>query len=98
MRWHLLPGTRTSDAVVIASPIRHSDETWIDEIATHRSWEAVITAIVAAVLFAVALLLHLSGLSLGPLDTTFFWLAGLVCVALHLAGIGTSRRAYARRR
>ena len=49
-------------------------------------------------LFAVALLLHLSGLALGPLDTTFFWLAGLVCVALHLAGIGTSRRAYARRR
>jgi hypothetical protein len=64
----------------------------------HRLEEDVITSIIAAVLFAIALLLHLADLSLGPLDMTFFWLAGLVCVALHLAGIGTSRRAYARRR
>ena len=63
----------------------------------HRLEEDVITSIIAAVLFAIALLLHLANLSLGPLDVTFFWLAGLVCVALHLAGIGTSRRAYARR-
>jgi hypothetical protein len=63
------------------------------EITDHqRSEEAVITAIVAAVLFAIALLLHLSGLSLGPLDVTFFQLAGLVAVALHLAGIGATRR------
>jgi hypothetical protein len=56
------------------------------------------TAIVAAVLFGIALVLHLANLSLGPLDVTFFWLAGLVAVGLHLAGIGTARRSYARRR
>jgi uncharacterized Tic20 family protein len=59
--------------------------------------EAVITAIIAAVLFAIALLLHLAGLSLGPLDVTFFELAGLIAAALHLAGIGTSYRHRARR-
>lgn len=59
--------------------------------------EAIITAIVAAVLFAIALVLHLANLSLGPLDVTFFQLAGLVAVGLHLAGIGSTRRGYARR-
>ncbi len=63
----------------------------------HQPEEAVITAIVAAVLFAIALLLHLANLSLGPLDVTFFELAGLVAVALHLAGIGASYRSRARR-
>lgn len=48
------------------------------------------TAIIAAVLFAIALLLHLAGLALGPLDVTFFELAGLIAAALHLAGIGSS--------
>jgi hypothetical protein len=51
------------------------------------------TAIVGAVLLAVALLLHLAQLSLGPLDVTFFELAGLLALALHFAGIGTSRLA-----
>jgi hypothetical protein len=55
------------------------------------------TAIIAAVLFGIALLLHLAGLSLGPLDVTFFELAGLVAAALHLAGIGASFRTRARR-
>jgi hypothetical protein len=59
--------------------------------------EAIMTAIVAAVLFGIALLLHLAGLSLGPLDSTFFMLAGLIAAALHLAGIGTSYRTRARR-
>ena len=63
----------------------------------HRLEEDTITAIVAAVLFAIALLLHLANLSLGPLDVTFFELAGLVAVALHLAGIGATRRSYSRR-
>jgi cation transport ATPase len=66
-------------------------------LAVHRHKEAVITAIVAAVLFAIALLLHLANLSLGPLDFTFFELAGLIAAALHLAGIGTSYRHRARR-
>lgn len=52
------------------------------------------TAIVAAVLFVVALLLHLAGIALGPLDVTFFELAGAVAVALYLlAGIGAARPA-----
>ena len=50
------------------------------------------TAIIAAVLFGIALILHLAGLSLGPLDSTAFMLAGLVAAALHLAGIGSSTR------
>ena len=55
------------------------------------------TAIVGAVLLAIALLLHLAKLSLGPLDVTFFELAGLVAVALHLAGVGASFRGRVRR-
>jgi hypothetical protein len=81
--------------------VRSRGETCRDQTASPPltpSEEAVITAIVAAVLFAIALVLHLAGLSLGPLDVTFFQLAGLLCVGLHLAGIGTSRRVYARRR
>jgi ABC-type Co2+ transport system permease subunit len=50
------------------------------------------------VLFGIALLLHLASLSLGPLDSTFFMLAGLVAAALHLAGIGTTYRGRVRRR
>jgi hypothetical protein len=54
------------------------------------------TAIVGAVLLAIALLLHLAKLSLGPLDVTFFELAGLLALALHLAGVGTRRPAGSR--
>jgi len=86
------------EMVVIALPIRRPSETWTgNHYITQRSEEAVITAIVAAVLFVIALLLHLSGLSLGPLDVTFFELAGFVAVALHLAGVGASFRSRARR-
>jgi hypothetical protein len=49
------------------------------------------------VLFVIALLLHLSNLSLGPLDVTYFELAGFVAVALHLAGVGASYRGRVRR-
>jgi hypothetical protein len=90
--------TRSSEMVVIALPIRRPSETWAgNHYITQRSEEAVITAIVAAVLFVIALLLHLSGLSLGPLDVTFFELAGFVAVALHLAGVGASFLSRARR-
>jgi hypothetical protein len=80
-------------------PRRCRSETSPRETATfpRRFKEAVITAIVAAVLFGIALLLHLANLSLGPLDTTFFWLAGFVAVALHLAGVGTTVRRRVRR-
>jgi hypothetical protein len=84
--------------VAIALPIRRPSETWGgNHHSTQRSEEAVITAIVAAVLFVIALLLHLSGLSLGPLDVTFFELAGFVAVALHLAGVGANYRGRVRR-
>lgn len=49
-------------------------------------------AVIAAVLFALALLIDLSGISLGSVLTpTTLLTAGLLCVALHLAGIGTAR-------
>jgi hypothetical protein len=52
-------------------------------------------AIIAAVLFALALVFHITGTALSVIDSTFLMLAGLLCVALHLAGVGTRR--YARR-
>jgi hypothetical protein len=55
------------------------------------------SAIAAAVLFTIALLLHVAGQALGPLDATFFMLAGLIAAALHLAGIGSNRPARVRR-
>jgi hypothetical protein len=49
-------------------------------------------AIIGAVLFALALIFHIFGLRLEVLDATFLMLAGFICVALHLAGIGTRTR------
>jgi hypothetical protein len=54
-------------------------------------------AIVAAVLFLIALILELTGFSLGILTATVFITAGLLCVALHLAGVGANRSVFARR-
>ncbi|HEX8758968.1 MAG: hypothetical protein M3186_16045 [Actinomycetota bacterium] len=53
-------------------------------------------AIVAAILFALALVLHLAGVALGPLDATAFMLAGLLCLALQLAGVGAGMRSRSR--
>ncbi|MBN9101385.1 MULTISPECIES: hypothetical protein [unclassified Pseudonocardia] len=50
-------------------------------------------AIVAAVLFGLALIFELAGYSLSVLTPTTLSTAGLLCIALHLAGIGTSRPA-----
>ncbi len=55
------------------------------------------TAIAAAVLFGIAILMHVSGLAFGQLDSTFFMLAGLLAAALHLAGVGTHYRGRVRR-
>lgn len=55
-------------------------------------------AIAAAVLFGLALILELVGSSIPVLTPTVLTTAGLLCVALHLAGIGTSRPARAGRR
>ena len=50
-------------------------------------------AIIAAVLFGLALILDLADATLGAaITTTTLLLAGLLCVALHLAGIGTAVR------
>jgi hypothetical protein len=50
-------------------------------------------AVIGAVLFALALILQLAGASIG---STITWetiiTAGLLCLALHLAGIGTRAR------
>jgi hypothetical protein len=63
-------------------------------------------AVIAAILFAVALLIDLLGANTGPiLDVGTLSLAGFLCIALHLAGAGTwtagrwsnRRRRYARR-
>ncbi|HSL07604.1 MAG TPA: hypothetical protein VK887_06460 [Pseudonocardiaceae bacterium] len=53
-------------------------------------------AIVAAILFALALVLHLVGVALGPLDPEAFMLAGLLCLALQLAGVGAGMRSRSR--
>jgi hypothetical protein len=58
-------------------------------------------AIVAAVLFAIALIMDLAHVGLGSAITpTTLLEAGLLCVALHLAGVGatTSRPTWSRRR
>jgi hypothetical protein len=47
-----------------------------------------IRAIVAAVLFAIALVFDLAGIVLGPVDSFAFLAAGLPCLVLQLAGVG----------
>jgi hypothetical protein len=52
--------------------------------------ETIMLAIVAAVLFLIALVLELATLAFGVLDAFVLITAGLLCLALHLAGVGTS--------
>lgn len=48
-------------------------------------------AFIAAILFGLALILDLAHVGLGSIITTTTLLeAGLLCVALHLAGVATS--------
>jgi hypothetical protein len=52
-------------------------------------------AIIAAVLFGLALLFDLAGIGLGTVITHGTLVdAGLLCVALHLAGVATSTRSW----
>jgi hypothetical protein len=61
--------------------------------------ETIMLAIVAAVLFLIALIFELATLTLGVLDALVFITAGLLCLALHLAGVGSSSmRGWLRRR
>ena len=55
-------------------------------------------AIIAAVIFGLALLLDLANASLGTVDGGTLLMAGLLCVALHLAGVGAGARALSFRR
>jgi len=41
-----------------------------------------VAAVAAVVFFAVALILHLAGISHGHVDETTFMLAGMLCLAL----------------
>jgi hypothetical protein len=54
-------------------------------------------AVIAAVAFAVVLILDLAKTDLGPVLTTgFLTTLGLLCIALHLAGAGGWARRYRR--
>ena len=56
-------------------------------------------AILAAILFGLALLLQLTSVSFGTVITSAtLTTAGLLCVALHLAGVATTIPRYRRRR
>ncbi|GAA2621162.1 hypothetical protein GCM10010399_60210 [Dactylosporangium fulvum] len=56
-------------------------------------------AVIAVMLFAVALLMDLFGASAGPVfDVPTLTLAGFLCVALHLAGAGTWHTRWGSRR
>jgi hypothetical protein len=56
-------------------------------------------AIVAAILFAIALVLSLTSGALGPVPGATFIAAGLLCLALQLAGVGAaSTRSWRRSR
>jgi hypothetical protein len=55
-------------------------------------------AIVAAVLFAIGLIIHVASISTDVVFSAFsFLLAGLVCLALHQGGVGTAWRGRRRR-
>jgi hypothetical protein len=56
-------------------------------------------AIIAAVLFAIVLVLDLADKDIGPVITASFLVnAGLLCIALHLAGAASRIRGYRGRR
>ena len=49
-------------------------------------------AVLAAICFAVALVLHLAGVGSGHIDETTFMLAGMLCLALAAITPGWPRR------
>jgi hypothetical protein len=54
-------------------------------------------ATVAAVLFGLALIFQLAGLAFGTLDSSLLVTAGLMCLALYFAGVGSREVSYRRR-
>jgi hypothetical protein len=59
-----------------------------------------VVAIIAAVLFGLALIFQLAGFALSVITAEVLITAGLLCVALHLAGVGNTVKVsgYRRRR
>lgn len=56
-------------------------------------------AVIAAVLFALALILELASVAgLGVISVAVLTTAGLLCIALHLSGVGASTNVFSRRR
>ncbi|MEN3269787.1 hypothetical protein [Pseudonocardia sp.] len=55
-------------------------------------------AIIAAVLFGLALIFELAGISLDIITGQVLVVAGLLCVALHLAGVGATTSGWRRSR
>jgi hypothetical protein len=55
-------------------------------------------AIIAAVLFGLALIFELAGISLNIISSQVLVVAGLLCVALHLAGVGATTSGWRRAR
>jgi hypothetical protein len=53
-------------------------------------------AIVAAILFAIALIMDLADAAIG-ISSNAFVIAGLLCLALHMAGIGAAAKTGGRR-
>ena len=54
-------------------------------------------AIVAAVLFGLALLFDLAGISIEVITSSLLVTAGLFCLALYFAGVGSRQVSYRRR-
>jgi hypothetical protein len=54
-------------------------------------------AVVAAVLFGLALLFELVGISIEVITSSLLVTAGLLCLALYFAGVGSRQVTYRRR-
>jgi len=54
-------------------------------------------AVVAAVLFGLALLFELAGISVEVITSSLLVTAGLLCLALYFAGVGSRQVTYHRR-
>jgi hypothetical protein len=58
--------------------------------------EEPMLAIVAAVLFLLALIFELAGITLSVITATVLLTAGLLCLALFMAGVGGAARRFGR--
>jgi hypothetical protein len=54
-------------------------------------------AVVAAVLFGLALIFELAGISIQMITSSLLVTAGLLCLALYFAGVGSRQASYRRR-